>query len=235
MDLIQYQTVAPTRRKHSGTQNKLQRLLLTLASMSKPQRLLLGQTRRKPYLFVCQWLAMAATDGPASYLSVARRAASTKPSPRRHSSAERARPSVDAANTKPREPADRIGRYPKQPALRASSRGVVEPASHPQTTRAQPPAPQPSPAAMRNAEAREASLRAARFRRATWRQEQAAEEEKKVLAQKDYQKRYNTKARKWVSSIIALPIALVTSYYLFDRLALGNAQKILPKTPQADD
>lgn len=43
------------------------------------------------------------------------------------------------------------------------------------------------------------------------------EEAKKQLAKKEYQKRYNSAARKWVSSIIALPILLVTSYYLFDR------------------
>lgn len=51
----------------------------------------------------------------------------------------------------------------------------------------------------------------------------------KKEAKKEYTKKYNTAARKWVSSIIALPIFFVTSYYLFDRLALGNAQKTMPR------
>ncbi|KAG6001969.1 hypothetical protein E4U21_003605, partial [Claviceps maximensis] len=41
--------------------------------------------------------------------------------------------------------------------------------------------------------------------------------EKNKADGKDYQKRYNTAARKWVSTMIALPILIVTSYYLFDR------------------
>lgn len=47
----------------------------------------------------------------------------------------------------------------------------------------------------------------------------------KEQADKDYKKRYNTAARKWVSTIIAIPIMLVTSYYLFDRCrctSIGN-------------
>jgi hypothetical protein len=72
----------------------------------------------------------------------------------------------------------------------------------------------------------------------------------KKEAKKEYTKKYNTAARKWVSSIIALPIFFVTSYYLFDRceycrlreseqtrgiadwecvVALGNAQKTMPR------
>lgn len=33
---------------------------------------------------------------------------------------------------------------------------------------------------------------------------------------------YKQAARKWVQAMIALPILLVTSYFLYDRLALGN-------------
>ncbi|KAM5372521.1 hypothetical protein ACJZ2D_007421 [Fusarium nematophilum] len=82
--------------------------------------------------------------------------------------------------------------------------------------------------AMRAAEARDSTLRAARLRRALQRQEEALEGEKKEQAKKDYQKRYNTTKRKWVSSIVAMPILLVTSYYLFDRLVLRNEPKEMP-------
>ncbi|PNY18345.1 Uncharacterized protein TCAP_07541 [Tolypocladium capitatum] len=85
--------------------------------------------------------------------------------------------------------------------------------------------------AMRTAEARESALRAARMRRQAEREDRQSEEAKKRLESEKYQKRYKTAARKWVSSLIALPILLVTSYYLFDRLALGHAQKSMPKTP----
>ncbi|KAI5458214.1 hypothetical protein BGZ63DRAFT_407506 [Mariannaea sp. PMI_226] len=99
-----------------------------------------------------------------------------------------------------------------------------------------PPPPQTSPAqdAIRTAEARESALRAARLRRAHQRQEEALEEKKRTEAKKEYTKRYNTAARKWVSGIIALPIFFVTSYYLFDRLALGNEQKTMPR-PKVDE
>ncbi|RSL50846.1 hypothetical protein CEP54_011712 [Fusarium duplospermum] len=42
----------------------------------------------------------------------------------------------------------------------------------------------------------------------------------KAEKEKEYQKRYKSAARKWTASIIALPILLVTSYYLFDRCKL---------------
>ncbi|WAO93593.1 Hypothetical protein NCS54_01114400 [Fusarium falciforme] len=55
----------------------------------------------------------------------------------------------------------------------------------------------------------------------------------KAEKEKEYKKRYNSAARKWTASIIALPILLVTSYYLFDRLVRGNKQKEMPKQPAA--
>ncbi|KAL7956987.1 hypothetical protein V8C34DRAFT_286855 [Trichoderma compactum] len=86
-----------------------------------------------------------------------------------------------------------------------------------------------SAAALRTAEARDSALRAARMRRLAQQQDRLAEEAKKKDAKKEYKRRYDTAARKWVSTIIALPILLVTSYYLFDRLALRNEPKSLEK------
>lgn len=72
-------------------------------------------------------------------------------------------------------------------------------------------------AGMRTAEAREAALRAARLRRLAQTQDREAEAAKSADEKKAYQKKYKSAARKWVSTIIALPIFFVTSYYLFDR------------------
>lgn len=71
--------------------------------------------------------------------------------------------------------------------------------------------------ALRTAEAREGALRAARMRRLAQRVDMEKEQVAKDEAQAAYDKRYKTASRKWVSSMIALPILLVTSYYLFDR------------------
>ncbi|PTB37702.1 hypothetical protein M441DRAFT_82790 [Trichoderma asperellum CBS 433.97] len=84
-------------------------------------------------------------------------------------------------------------------------------------------------AALRTAEARESALRAARMRRQAQKQDREAEAAKKREEEREYKKKYNTAARKWVSSIIALPIFFVTSYYLFDRLVLGKQPKSLEK------
>ncbi|KAL6794223.1 hypothetical protein J3E68DRAFT_406202 [Trichoderma sp. SZMC 28012] len=86
-----------------------------------------------------------------------------------------------------------------------------------------------SAAALRTAEARDSALRAARMRRLAQQQDRLAEEAKKKEEKREYKRRYDTAARKWVSTIIALPILLVTSYYLFDRLALRNEPKSLEK------
>lgn len=74
------------------------------------------------------------------------------------------------------------------------------------------------------AEAREAALRAARLRRRLQQQDEVIEEAKKADAEaeakEDYQRRYKQNARKYISSMIAIPIALVTSWHLFDRCKL---------------
>ncbi|KAK1703741.1 hypothetical protein BDP67DRAFT_584428 [Colletotrichum lupini] len=45
---------------------------------------------------------------------------------------------------------------------------------------------------------------------------------------KEYRKAYGTAARKWTATMVAMPILLVTSYFLFDRLALGHEAKVMP-------
>jgi hypothetical protein len=55
------------------------------------------------------------------------------------------------------------------------------------------------------------------MRRQAQKQDREEEAAKKREEEKEYKRKYNTAARKWVSSIIALPIFFVTSYYLFDR------------------
>ena len=67
--------------------------------------------------------------------------------------------------------------------------------------------------AAEQAERRESQLRTARFRRVDREAQQAAKEE----AERTYKQRYDGAARKWVSGIIAMPILIVTSWYLFDR------------------
>ncbi|ODA79961.1 hypothetical protein RJ55_05559 [Drechmeria coniospora] len=82
--------------------------------------------------------------------------------------------------------------------------------------------------------AREAALRAARIRRQAERNDKELQDSKRRQDNESYQQRYKVAARRWLSSIIALPILLVTSYYLFDRLVLGHDQKVMPKTVPAD-
>ncbi|PTB73903.1 hypothetical protein M440DRAFT_1055037 [Trichoderma longibrachiatum ATCC 18648] len=59
--------------------------------------------------------------------------------------------------------------------------------------------------------------------------ERRAEEARAAEERREYKRRYDGAARRWVSTIIALPILLVTSYYLFDRLVLGKKPKSLEK------
>ncbi|KAI1400211.1 hypothetical protein F4819DRAFT_462005 [Hypoxylon fuscum] len=40
---------------------------------------------------------------------------------------------------------------------------------------------------------------------------------------------YRRAARKYTQLMVAMPILLVTSWFLFDRLVLGNEAKTLPK------
>ncbi|CRK49005.1 hypothetical protein BN1723_008325 [Verticillium longisporum] len=44
---------------------------------------------------------------------------------------------------------------------------------------------------------------------------------------KEYKKEYNSLTRRWTAGLIAMPILLVTSYYLFDRIILGHEKKEL--------
>ncbi|KAI3340760.1 hypothetical protein F4824DRAFT_400037 [Ustulina deusta] len=46
---------------------------------------------------------------------------------------------------------------------------------------------------------------------------------------------YKLAASKYTRVMIAMPILLVTSYYLFDRLALGHEAKTLRNTPVVAD
>jgi cytochrome c-type biogenesis protein CcmH/NrfG len=78
--------------------------------------------------------------------------------------------------------------------------------------------------ARRAFERREAALQAAKERR------QRGEE-----TEEEYNNRYKEAKSKWVRTMIALPILLVTSYYLFERLALGKEAKTLPERLQNSD
>lgn len=100
--------------------------------------------------------------------------------------------------------------YPARGLTSSSNRGV-ERSTHGKQGIKQQDANQ---SATKVAEAREAALRAARLRRSA---ETETEAKLKSVEKKAYDKRYKTAARKWVSGMIALPILLVTSYYLFDR------------------
>lgn len=46
---------------------------------------------------------------------------------------------------------------------------------------------------------------------------------------------YKAASRKYVGFMVAMPILLVTSYVLFDRLALGHEAKSFEKEPTAKD
>jgi hypothetical protein len=65
---------------------------------------------------------------------------------------------------------------------------------------------------------REAALAAAKERR------QSGEE-----TEEQWNARYKEAQSKWVRTMIALPILFVTSYYLFERLAMGVEVKSLPE------
>ncbi|KAF4977108.1 hypothetical protein FZEAL_6296, partial [Fusarium zealandicum] len=82
--------------------------------------------------------------------------------------------------------------------------------------------------AIRAAERREATLQAGRRRRAEEQEQRALDKQREEEDRKEYEKRYKNATRKWVRSIIAMPILLVTSYYLFDRLVLKNDPMLLP-------
>ncbi|KAM0667691.1 hypothetical protein ACQRIT_003161 [Beauveria bassiana] len=99
-----------------------------------------------------------------------------------------------------------------------------------------PPQQPPSPAARRQAAA--PPPRSAGSGTATTTTTTAAATLSRMQAEKDasrwpaetadeYKARYKIAARRFTLTVIALPILLVTSYYLFDRLALGHERKVL--------
>ncbi|KAM3513483.1 hypothetical protein MY11210_002871 [Beauveria gryllotalpidicola] len=96
----------------------------------------------------------------------------------------------------------------------------------------QPPQPA-TPAARRQA----AAPRSADSGTGTTARIQAEKEASRPAETADeYKTRYKSAARRWTTTVIALPILLVTSYYLFDRLALGHARKVLNhKETKRDD
>ncbi|ROT36325.1 hypothetical protein SODALDRAFT_217358 [Sodiomyces alkalinus F11] len=47
-------------------------------------------------------------------------------------------------------------------------------------------------------------------------------------ASPEYKKAYNRAARRWMAALIALPIFIVTSYVLFNRIILGKERKVMP-------
>lgn len=71
---------------------------------------------------------------------------------------------------------------------------------------------------------REAALAAAKERR------KRGEE-----TEEQWNDRYKEAQSKWVRTMIALPILFVTSYYLFERLALGKEVKALPERMRSGD
>ncbi|PHH69836.1 hypothetical protein CDD82_7489 [Ophiocordyceps australis] len=78
------------------------------------------------------------------------------------------------------------------------------------------------------ADIHEIALRAARARRIELLRGLREGESKE-----EYGKRYNQYAFRWTSGMVALPIALVTSYYLFGRLFFGKEAKVMPRMAQA--
>ncbi|KAL3473598.1 hypothetical protein BJX99DRAFT_233489 [Aspergillus californicus] len=48
-------------------------------------------------------------------------------------------------------------------------------------------------------------------------------------------KEYKTAARRWVSTIVALPILMYTSYVLFERTYGDKQPKRLPERPSSND
>ncbi|KAI0107789.1 hypothetical protein GGR51DRAFT_141611 [Nemania sp. FL0031] len=46
---------------------------------------------------------------------------------------------------------------------------------------------------------------------------------------------YRTATSRYIRFMVAMPILLVTSYYLFDRYALGHDAKTLHRIPEVDE
>ncbi|KAI9896280.1 hypothetical protein N3K66_008452 [Trichothecium roseum] len=55
------------------------------------------------------------------------------------------------------------------------------------------------------------------------------EKDKKEREKEEYRRKYKDLRFRWLTGIIAMPILLVTSYHLYDRLVLGTEKKEIPE------
>ncbi|RDA82900.1 hypothetical protein CP532_4780 [Ophiocordyceps camponoti-leonardi (nom. inval.)] len=85
--------------------------------------------------------------------------------------------------------------------------------------------------ALKAAAAREATLHSARMSRFTEVELREMEAAEKQRQKEDYQRRYKKAARWWLKIMVGLPIFIVSSWHLFNRLALGNHPPELPWPP----
>lgn len=90
---------------------------------------------------------------------------------------------------------------PTQRRLASSSSGPRQPPAAKRTATPPPPSPSSSSSAAAATRARIS----------------AEKEAPPVETAEEYKARYKSAARRWTATVIALPILLVTSYYLFDR------------------
>ncbi|KAF4594460.1 Transcription elongation factor SPT5 [Ophiocordyceps camponoti-floridani] len=60
---------------------------------------------------------------------------------------------------------------------------------------------------------------------------EAMDEAEKQRQRDDYRRRYNAAARWWLKIMVGLPVFIVSSWHLFDRLALGNVPPDVPWPP----
>ncbi|TQV96982.1 hypothetical protein IF1G_04222 [Cordyceps javanica] len=109
----------------------------------------------------------------------------------------------------------------------SSSSATRQPTQAPTARRTTPPASSPRSGGNLTPSAAAASATAAAAAAAARVRINAEKEAPPKETAEAYKARYKSAARRWTSTIIALPILLVTSYYLFDRLALGHAPKVM--------
>ncbi|RDA89906.1 hypothetical protein CP533_2941 [Ophiocordyceps camponoti-saundersi (nom. inval.)] len=86
-------------------------------------------------------------------------------------------------------------------------------------------------AALKAAAAREATLHSARMSRFTEVQIRQMEAAEKQRQKEDYQRRYKKAARWWLKIMVGLPFFIISSWHLFNRLALGNHPPEMPWPP----
>ncbi|KAM3558580.1 hypothetical protein MY1884_003918 [Beauveria asiatica] len=133
--------------------------------------------------------------------------------------------SVRCAHSPARSAAAAAAAHTTQRRLASSSPSPPPPRQPP---RQQPPTPttarrQAAAAAPRSAGS--GTTAAATLSR-TQAEKDAASSRRPAETADEYKTRYKSAARRWTLTMIALPILLVTSYYLFDRLALGHERKV---------